>query len=109
MAINLVEIAKNSFTEPVTRKISGLLGTSEATTRAGIDVAVPAVVAGLAKQASTPTGATVVSASLDQVEARQPESFAASVDGPGFENHVQAESVLARTVLGPNFGAVTDG
>ncbi len=107
MAINLLELAQSYFTGPVTRQISGLLGESETVTQAAIGAAVPSLIGGLMKQASTPAGASVLSASLDKVDTSFLGNLGASL-GAGSQKLMETGTGLVKNLFGGNLGSVSD-
>jgi len=57
MAINLLEVASSALGRQVLGQLAGALGETEEKTKSAIDIAAPALLGGLMKQASTPHGA----------------------------------------------------
>lgn len=107
MATNLVELANAPFNEPVIRKISGILGTTETTTRSGLAAAVPSMVGGLVQQGSTPSGASALAATLDRYDTRAADDLGASLDGQTSHDLMRSGSGMARNILGGSLEAVT--
>jgi Bacterial protein of unknown function (DUF937) len=107
VAINLAELAQGYFTGPVTRQISGMLGESEVATESAIGAAVPSVIAGLMKQASTPNGASALSASLDRIDTSFLGNLGATISG-GTQKLVDTGSSLVRSLFGNSLGSVSD-
>jgi OOP family OmpA-OmpF porin len=65
MAVNLVELVKGYLTPDIIQKAGSFVGESESTTQKAMNGIVPALLAALANQASTSTGAEKLSRMLD--------------------------------------------
>ena len=65
MAVNLVELAKGYLTPDIIQKAASFAGESESATQKAMSGIVPALIAGLANQASTTSGAEKLSRMLD--------------------------------------------
>ena len=57
MATNLWDLAKSALTEQVVGKLAGSIGASESQTKSAVDLAIPAILGGLMKSASSPQAA----------------------------------------------------
>jgi outer membrane protein OmpA-like peptidoglycan-associated protein/uncharacterized membrane protein YeaQ/YmgE (transglycosylase-associated protein family) len=64
-APNLTEIARNAVTPDVVQKLSGTIGESPSNTRKSLEAMIPTILAGVANQAATSSGATRL---LDQAK-----------------------------------------
>lgn len=62
--MNLVDLIKDQLTSQVLGSLGSLVGTSEADTRKATNAAVPAILAGLAKLSSSPSGAGQLASAL---------------------------------------------
>ena len=65
MAVNLVELAKGYLTPDIIQKAASFAGESESATQKAMSGIVPTLIAGLANQASTTSGAEKLSRMLD--------------------------------------------
>ena len=65
MAVNLVELAKGYLTPDIIQKAASFAGESESATQKAMNGIVPTLIAGLANQASTTSGAEKLSRMLD--------------------------------------------
>ena len=67
-SLNLVDMIRGQLTGPATDRMSSLIGESSDNTRAGISAAIPALLAGLDRSASTPEGARRISSAVDDAD-----------------------------------------
>ncbi len=108
MAVNLVDLVQNHLTGPVMRQFGSLLGESEAATQSAVGLAVPATIGALMKQASTPSGASMLSSLLDKADTSMLGSLASSLGG-GAKSLLDSGSNLVRSLFGSQANAVSDG
>ncbi len=109
MATNLLDLVGSQLTGGVVSRIAGVLGEPETRTRAAIDNALPAVLAGLANRGATPEGAAAVMDLLKKngLDTRGLTRLASAVQEPeGMASLVKAGGPLLEGILGPHVGAV---
>src|SRR5262245_35071547 len=111
MAENLVEMLKNSLTSTLAGDASTYLGESGATTKAALGAAIPAVLAGLAQQGSTPSGAAQLFETITgpQVDSGLANNFGSWLAGGNKTAGLLSQgSALLRGLFGERTGAVAD-
>lgn len=107
MAINLLELVQSQLSGPILQKISGLVGESEAATKSAVGVAVPSLLAGMMKQASTPSGANALASTLDSVDTGILGNLGSALSGGGGKL-METGSGLVKNLFGGSLGSVTD-
>ncbi|HKE01104.1 MAG TPA: DUF937 domain-containing protein [Planctomycetota bacterium] len=108
MALNLLELVKSYFSGPVVDQISGALGESRLATQSAIAAAAPAVLGGVIQQASTPSGASTLSAALDKLDLGFLGNIGSAVTGGG-QGFLDMGLGFVRNLFGGRLGAVSDG
>jgi len=110
MAENLVEMLQNSLTASFAGDVAKHLGESEMTTRSALGAAVPAVLAGLLQQSSTPSGAAQLFQSITgpQIESGLGQVGSWLGGGDRTANLLSQGSSLLNSIFGRKTGAVAE-
>src|SRR6478672_6665379 len=81
--MNLVDLIKSFLSGDVLSKLSGLLGLGEDKTKAAVGAAVPALLAGLTSQASTPGGADKITRAMEGLDPGMLNNLGGMLSGGG--------------------------
>jgi LysM repeat protein len=98
-SLNLVEMIRGDLTGEAADRISSIVGESGEKTRAGISAAVPALLAGLDRSASTPDGVRRISSAVDDADGSMldnPQEFF------GTSSTGETGSGILHSILGAN-------
>jgi len=110
MSLNLLEIAKSHLTTSVIGKLGGLLGESESTTKSAVNSAVPSLLAGFMKKASTSEGADELDGMLGGYDGSLLDNIGGSLDAAGDDvaGFAKGGEGILGSVLGGGLGNVTN-
>jgi outer membrane protein OmpA-like peptidoglycan-associated protein len=111
MAADLVDMLQTALNETFTPGVAKHLGEPEATTRAGVSAAVPALLTGLLRQASTPSGAPELQRLVTDpaLDADLTRHIAAWLDdGPRTAGLLSQGSALLSWLFGGRTGSVAE-
>jgi len=110
MSLNLLDLVKGHVTNKVIGSLSGLLGESEEKTSSAVHSALPTLIGGLMKKASTSDGAASLSSALD--DDQDSDGFLGDVMGNlGGGNHqaiLDKGNGILGSLFGGGLGGVTD-
>ena len=111
MADNLVEMLRTSLMPALAGRASTYLGELETTTRSAMGAAIPAVLAGLAQQGSTPSGAAQLYETITspQIDPGLASDFSGWLGGGNKTASLLSQgSALLKGLFGEKIGAVAD-
>src|SRR5262245_48731726 len=96
-SLNIVDMIRGHLTGPATDRMSSLIGESSENTRAGITAAIPALLAGFDRVASTPDGNRRLTSAVDDADDTMFDN-ALKIFGPGSTG--ETGSGILRSILG---------
>src|SRR5262245_40643193 len=111
MSANLVEMLQSSLTPKLANDASAYLGESAATTRSALTAAIPAVLAGLAQQSSTSSGAARIFNTLSgpQVDSGLADGLSSWLGGGSKTAGLLSQgNTLLGSLFGERTGAIAD-
>ncbi|MDX2198904.1 MAG: DUF937 domain-containing protein [Phycisphaerae bacterium] len=111
MNINLSSLVEQALGDDVISKISAGLGEDPRKIQGAVKAAVPSLLAGIMKQAGTPTGLQQLSQALDQTDSKMLDNLGGMLGGgAGLQDLIKKGSAMLPNILGGGnvLGGITD-
>ncbi len=111
MNLNLTTLVEQALGGDILNKISAGLGEDPQKIQAAVKVAVPSLLAGIMKQAGTPTGLQQLSQALDQSDSKILDNLGGMLGGgAGLQDLIKKGSAMLPNILGGGnvLGGITD-
>lgn len=107
---NLLSLIQSAIEPSLTRGISGYLGEPESSTKSALMAAIPAVLAAIAGQGSTPSGADQLLGTLrsPDIDPELATNLPVALGGPTTDTLIQQGTSLASSIFGGRQGALTN-
>jgi outer membrane protein OmpA-like peptidoglycan-associated protein len=107
---NLLSLIQSAIEPSLTRGISGYLGESESSTQSALTAAIPAVLAAVAAQGSTPSGAERLLGTLrsPDIDPELATNLPVALGGPTTDSLIQQGTSLASSIFGGRQGALAN-
>ena len=100
MSINLMEMVKGAIGDQVVKQMGGILGESEDKTSSALNSAIPAILGGLMKKASTPSGAGDLFSSLDDHDGGILDNLGDVLSGGGQTSMLESGGGILKMLFG---------
>lgn len=100
MSVNLVSMIQETLGGSAMGQISKLLGENEATTSKAVGTAVPTILAGLMKQASSPDGLKSLGGMLNQADPKMLDNLGGMLSGGGATNMMAQGGDWLKSIFG---------
>ena len=100
MSVNLLDLVKGAVGNQVLKQIGGVLGESEQNTQSAVNAAVPAILGGLMKKASTPKGAGDLFGMLDDHDGGLLDDIGRAIGGGRHESMIEKGMKLISMLFG---------
>lgn len=104
--MDLLQSIRNVFNDQVTNQLGSALGVDASTATQAIQKALPAVVAGLVRQGSTPGGATNLFHALDKVDPGLLNGLGSSLTGGNLQSWIDMGTKYLPLIFGSNYSAI---
>ncbi len=104
--MDINEMVKSAINSQATGHIATALGTDAQTASKAVSTALPTIIGGLVKQASSPSGASNLYGALDKVDSGMLNDLGSALSGGKLQSVIESGTKLLPTVFGSNYSAV---